>query len=57
MAARIAGAIMFGKISKCPSCGGGNPRLFFDKLTFICPGYMDDDHFRHCKKHFKVGKI
>ena len=41
----------------CTGCGGG--KLRFDRKTGIykCPGYMDDEDFKHCSSTFLINEI
>lgn len=46
---------LFGKLPRCPKCGGGVLRVVYSskvghggKGKFSCPGYFDDDHFVRC---------
>jgi hypothetical protein len=54
---RCADGKVLGQIPHCLKCGGGRPK--FDKLTatYKCPGYMDDDKYRHCHKTFSMSEV
>lgn len=47
---RVADAMLFGALPRCPKCGSG--RLRYEPVrgvrVFKCPGYMDDDTFVRC---------
>lgn len=54
---RIADAKVLGVIPKCPSCGGGRPRLNPKSRTYFCNGYLDDTIFKNCHKTFAYSEI
>ena len=46
---------LLGQIPCCPECKKG--KLKFNNLTgkYRCPGYMDENEFKHCNKTFNRG--
>jgi hypothetical protein len=54
---RIADAKVLGVIPKCPSCGGGRPKLDTKSKTYYCPGYLEDVTFKNCHKTFNFNEI
>ena len=42
---KIADGKVLGAITKCPFCGGGQPRFNNKTGEYYCPGYMEDDEF------------
>lgn len=54
---RIADAKVLGVIPKCPSCGGGRPKLNPKMRTYYCSGYLDDTIFKNCHKTFAYSEI
>lgn len=40
---RIVDGHVNGRVSNCPSCSQGRPRLNDDGITVSCPGYFDED--------------
>ncbi len=41
----------------CTACGGGKLRFDYKNGVYTCPGYMDDDEFRNCRKKFDMSEI
>ena len=54
---RIADARILGVIPKCPSCGGGRPKLDPKTMTYYCSGYLEDVKFINCHKSFPYASI
>lgn len=54
---RIADARILGVIPKCPSCGGGRPKLDPKTMTYYCSGYLEDVDFINCHKTFPYASI
>ncbi len=53
----MADGKLLGKIPNCTSCGGGKLRFNRETGIYICPGYMDDDVFKHCSKKYSMSEI
>jgi len=57
MAERCADGKILGQIPVCQHCGGGKPRFNSKTGIYTCPGYMDDDEFRHCNASSNMDEV
>jgi len=54
LAERVADAMVYGAIPRCPQCFGGRLKVAYKSRNhggqgdWSCPGYHDEDHFRRC---------
>jgi hypothetical protein len=57
LAEKCADGELLGRIPQCPSCGGGKLRFMWNVSLYKCPGFMDDEEFKNCNKHFTLKEI
>ena len=57
LAERCADGRILGQIPMCSACGGGKLRFNAKAGIYSCPGYMDDEDFKHCGHTFSLEEI
>lgn len=54
---KSADGATLGRIPRCPKCFGGRPKFDYQKGTYYCSGYRDDEDFKNCQSTFQLGEI
>jgi hypothetical protein len=54
---KCADGAILGRIPRCPKCFGGRPKFDYQKGTYYCSGYRDDEDFKNCHSTFQLSEL
>lgn len=54
---KCADGATLGRIPRCPKCFGGRPKFDYQKGTYYCSGYRDDEDFKNCHSTFQLSEL